>query len=352
MKLNLYNKKFLKEGKIVFKMVSILLTFLLVFLCYQCWLEIKYFINDFNKIFKNDIQIFCFDVGQASANLIITPSGHAIMIDTSAQGGDLVDKVDYILQRNKIKEISMLILTHPDADHVGGTSEILKKFQVNNILRPKIYSKSEQKEYDYNFVYTVTYDQAIKSILSEPNCNVLFTEDCNLNFDETNVQIFAADLNKYSDTNCYSPYVCLTCEDKKFLFTGDAPFRREEEFMSEFENFDIDCLVVAHHGSKYSTSQEFLNFLTPEIAVISAGDFSHPSDETISRLKNASLQKIYCTKSQGDIALSVNGNIFAKYINFEIDFPLFVVCVFCVEFFVLNIFFEKKTQKNIYLRKK
>ena len=220
MKLNLSKLKNLKFSFSAYYKTILTLFVLLFFIFLNAhWLEVKYFLNGFNQIFSSDMQIYSLDVGQALSTLIITPDKQAIVVDTGEGDTNLVEKIDYILSKNDIKDISMLILTHPDADHVGGTVDLLKNFQVNNIFRPKVYASFEVDEDNYKYSTTYTYQNAIQSIIDEPNSRMFFVDDLSLKFGDLSFEVYAPKLDRYSDSNSYSPYILLSYKTQKFLLS-------------------------------------------------------------------------------------------------------------------------------------
>lgn len=315
-----------------------LLLVLFLFLIYFQRTDIQFWINGFNGVFRQEFQVYALSVGQASATLVIA-DGNAIVIDTGSADAqdDFIEDVRYILKRNKLKEIELLILTHPDADHVGGAESLLSQFQVNNILRPKVLSSRELGEDGWKVVTTITYARAIDAVLREPNCNVEYVGNQNWNFGEVSVQVYPPQLDFYSETNSYSPFIVAEFQEKVFMFTGDAGFEREQEFLDEVGSLDVDCLFVAHHGSKYSTSSKFLQRISPLLAVISAGDSIHPSQEVLERLKDSGVLETYCTKTQGMIALIVKGGVISvETLSFSADLPLLIVIIFCAGMLILG----------------
>ena len=114
----------------------------------------------------------------------------------------------------------------------------------------------------------------------------------------------------YSETNEYSLVTRLTYKDTSFLFTGDAESVSEKEIINSGNDIDSNLLKVGHHGGSTSTSQNFLNEVSPEYAVISAGrdnPYGHPSDKVLKRLNNSGAQ-IFRTDQIGSITAISDGN--------------------------------------------
>lgn len=355
--------KNMKESSIV-KWNFLLLLVLICALLFINQYEIQYFANAFYDVDKRPLQVFWLDVGQASSTLIVMPNNSTMLIDTGSVDSEreFISSVKLILQRNNLKDIDYLVLTHPDSDHTGGVVELMENFQVYNVLRPKILSTSvlEVEAENLNTSTSLVYQDAITAIYREPNCQVDFVNDAILNFGETYVQIFACQNDVYAQTNDYSPYINLVSFNRSFLFCGDASSDREEEFLSSLsqdnQNLDVDFLQVAHHGSKYSTTTEFLQAIKPEYAFISAQDNFHPSGEVLTRLHENGItdDNIFCTKDDGMIAVGVSddGNFVIRTLSNFVDLPLIVVLVcLCVwEFVALYEINETLKMKNIFLK--
>ncbi|MBP3431650.1 MAG: MBL fold metallo-hydrolase [Clostridia bacterium] len=299
------------------------------------------------------MQVYFLDVGQASSTLVIFPDDKTMLIDTGSDDSkeSLVEDLNLILAENNLSKIDLMILTHPDADHVGGTASVLNAFQVDNVLRPKVLAEGEPSIRDYLVSTTYTYQKAVSAISNEPNCTVKFVENNSWESGGAAVRIFAGDHETYSDTNSYSPFITVTFNQKTFLFTGDAPFLREEEFLNTLKeenlSLSVDFLQVAHHGSKNSTTEEFLQALDVKLAFISANSSTHPSGELLMRLENEQISYL-CTKESGMIGVGVDESFVLCTLNESLDLPFIIVVLFCVSFCILKFCFSSQQKKMIY----
>lgn len=328
---------------------------------------LQFIINGFYQIFDANIQVYYLNVGQASASVVIFPNGSSMIIDTGSQDSEaeFLKSVDLIFSQNKIKHLDYLVLTHSDEDHVGGAVGLLEKYQVYTIYRPKILSQSKLENENTNGlmeVDTFVYAEVMTSVLSEPNCDVLFVEDSTMKMGhETTLRFWAAKNTIYSQTNSYSPFITIDYAEKTFMFTGDAPEVREKEFLAELEDknisVNVDFLAVSHHGSKSSSTMEFLQEIKPQYAFISAGDVQHPTDEVLDRLEEVGVEDVFVTKNCGMVAVGVdqNQNIVIKFEARFVDLPLICVIMCCFAFIVANInlndrktLFSHKKIKNLY----
>lgn len=232
----------------------------------------------YNYYSFNEPCIYFLDVGQGDSALIRGKNNsYNILIDT---GGQLYQDIAIkrhvpLFKKLGIKKIDLVFISHGDYDHNGALESLQSNFKID-----KIIASSSFPPYLYK-------DLLIYNL----NPNTLNSKDENEN----------------------SQILYFKFLDKFFLFTGDMSVNNEKEFMKTYHNIDVDILKVAHHGSDTSSSDEFLDFIKPEIAIISVGlnnKYGHPSNEVISNLEERNI-KIYRTDTMGTIVLMKN--IFNKF---------------------------------------
>lgn len=242
-----------------------------------------------------------FNVGQGDSIFIKTSEGHKIIID----GGP-----DYNIASEKLaeqldfwdKEIDLMILSHPEQDHFTGLFKILKLYQVKNIVWTGDIKDTEgfknfqlavrQEQIEGAKIYNL--DANDKILIGQTQMHILFPFSLS-NQDTQSV-----------NENCL--VVKLDFDKNSFLFTGDIGFDQEKLIISNQENIDIDVLKVAHHGSKYSSSSEFLKAVSPEVSVIQVGknSYGHPGVETLTRLIESG-SKVFRNDLIGDIQIISDG---------------------------------------------
>jgi len=239
------------------------------------------------------------DVGQGDSILIVTGDNRTVLID--AGGSTSASVVVSFIQNLSIGVIDAFVLTHPDADHIGWSDEVLEAFDVL-----AIYHSGFVKD-------TATYNRFEQAAKAE-GCPIYTDEHLDpgdylpLN-SSVLFQVMHIDAEA-RDANSASIVLKMSCGTVDFLFTGDIDSKVESSIVSSFgAAVDIEVLKVAHHGSRYSSSEQFLSATSPEIAVISAGagnTYGHPHEEALERLE-ASGATIYRTDMNGTMVITTDG---------------------------------------------
>jgi competence protein ComEC len=237
------------------------------------------------------LRVVFFDVGQGDSALIKTHLGHYILID-GGEGSNILEKMGQEIPFYR-KDIDLVVLTHAHADHLGGLIKVLEKYQVSNILWNGVVGESSLsskwlREISDRETIIAQSGQRIKA--GDFLIDVLYP-------------FYPLKENDFKDLNLTSVVLKASYKGKSFLFTGDI-YQETEKKLIEKEEFcsdkkqEVKCqgmdlesnvLKVAHHGSKTSTSKEFLEKVNPEIAVISSGlnnRYGHPHKETLEVLAN------------------------------------------------------------------
>ena len=250
---------------------------------------------------NEDMQIHFIDVGQGDAMLIITPHKRAIMLDTGGSVNsdfDLGKRVDLpYLRHYGVTQLDYLILSHSDADHAGGAKTILAEIPVNHLII------ADEDLTNYAKILQLPLQSNILQNAIVAKDNLQFTVD-GINFSFLNPKTFAA-----KSSNEASNVLKLSYRNFSALFTGDLTTAGEQALLSTQADLNATILKVAHHGSKTSSSEEFLNAVRPQFAIISAGkynSFGHPHEEVLTRL-NELPTKILRTDLCGAIVFTSDG---------------------------------------------
>ena len=271
------------------------------------------FIICFINIIPHDLEIYFIDVGQGDCTLIITPNNKKILIDGGgSENYDVGENIliPYLLDR-KISSLDYVIISHFDQDHIGGILSVLKEIKVQKIIIGKQGAKNEQ------------YEELYK-IVKEKNILLSIVEKGDIINIEKNVQfkiLFPEkELIKENVLNNNSIVAKLEYKNFKILFTGDIEEIAEKKLIKYYskEELNADILKISHHGSKTSTTTEFLDVVNPRIALIGVGQnnkFGHPDDSIINNLANRNI-KIFRTDKMGEIIIKSDGNKIKKVMGY------------------------------------
>lgn len=266
-----------------------------------------YFLGEGKKIIANpkNLEIVFLDIGQGDAALVRTTRGKNILIDGGQDKG-IIYKLDQYIPFNR-RVIDLMILTHPDPDHLNGLVEVVKRYQVNYFVYNGVNDES------------VDYRQFLKRIDELDIKKEIVWQGKEINFSEGVIKFIfpfkSLEGVSLKDDNDGSLVFKLVNGEKSILFAGDASQNVEEQLIEKGVNLAADILKVGHHGSKTSTSAKFLSKVKPTYAVISVGQdnkYGHPNLRVIRNLENIQTQ-VLRTDQLGDIIFEIdNQNIIKK----------------------------------------
>ena len=246
------------------------------------------------------VRVHFIEVGQGDAALI--DAGELeVLIDggTNKAGPRLVE----YLRGHVDGPLDYVIATHPDHDHIGGLDDVLAAFQVGEIIDSG-YPNDTQSWTDY-----------WAAVEAEPDCILSFDEDRIIPLTETAYLEIIETGDHWTTSNDSSIIAQLVCGEVTTLFTGDMTATAERESLALFR--DVDVLKVGHHGSKSSTSQEFLEVIRPEYAVVSyktGNTYGHPTAVVLQRLFDFGTT-VYGTGKSGNVVLTTNGQAYSFNTN-------------------------------------
>lgn len=324
------------KAKTAFKLViySVLWVALIVSLFFSGTIERQINKTTFqfeSAIATGDYKVHFVDVGQGDATLIQLPDNKTMLIDT----GDPSAKnalVRYIDALN-ITTIDYFILTHTDNDHVGNAATIFGLYEIKTFYLPKCYSNYESKNNkiensSYKVVTTKVWENTIMSAYNEPGLTMIYSEaDLKIEGDNYSFSFYGPSATFYTDVNDYSPIILANICNIKYVFTGDASTKTEKEFLDNYSSqiaanpslFDCNILKLGHHGSDTSSSQNFLDVILPEIAIVSCGKdnkYGHPKAAVINRLEAMSIA-IHRTDLEGSIVFSSSDDMPVSQSNYN-----------------------------------
>ena len=276
----------------------------IIFFCLLFLVLANVFVWQFLFTLDGNLKVTFFDVGEGDSIFVETPQGHQILID-GGPGLRVLDKLTKALPFWD-RTLDLVILTHPEYDHLAGLNAVLSRYEIKNILwngvtRDTAVFKEWQKalEQEDANVAIVKNGELIKA--GPARALVLWP----------NQNLAAQQYNK--DSNETSVVLRLDYASTSFLFTGDLPKKAERNLLGANHSLlASNVLKVAHHGSSGSSGFDFLGAVRPQVAVISVGRnnrYNHPAPATLQGLAEFAIT-VLRTDELGDIKITTNGHNF------------------------------------------
>lgn len=243
----------------------------------------------------DQLKVHFIDVGQGDSILIETENS-AMLID-AGENDQGTTVVEYLRSQN-IESLDYVIGTHPHSDHIGGLDTVIETFPIETIILPPVTHT------------TKTFEDVLDAIEETGNKITKPRVGDTYSLDDAYFTIIAPNSEKYSELNNYSVGIKLDYENNSFVFTGDAETLAEDEMLENGINLSADVFKLGHHGSITSNSNEFLDAIDPDYAIVSAGvdnQYGHPHVEILQAILDRGI-KLYRTDLQGTIVLTSDGN--------------------------------------------
>ena len=264
--------------------------------------------QSFRHPFKTQtLQITCLDVGQGDGILIRTPDNKHYLIDGGSSSQSELGRYCLLpaLKSMGISCLDGIFISHTDKDHLSGVQELLEYMEKGLTTIRAAYlvlpGWTEPPE-AWTDLASAAQKAGIKTVTGNAG-NIIRSGAAAFEI------LWPESTARGKDVNEEAMVMELTYGDFRMLFTGDIGADTEKKLLSAGCLNDIDCLKVGHHGSGYSSSEEFLKKVKPELSIISCSStntYGHPSPETVKRLKDCGSQIEYTMKN-GAIILETNG---------------------------------------------
>ena len=240
------------------------------------------------------LEVHFIDVGQADS-ILVRQGDHAMLVD--AGNNEDAGTVTGYLTKQGIKQLDVLVGTHPHEDHIGSLDKVIQSFGIGRVIMPKVTST------------TRTFTDVIAAIKAKGLTITTPLPGTTFNLGDAAVTILAPNASKYDDLNDYSVVLRVVFGNTSFLLTGDAEEVSEAEMLRSGRTLRSDVLKVGHHGSDSSTTDEFLAKVGTAYAVISVGagnTYGHPAQTTMQKLKALGIP-VYRTDQNGTIVAVSDG---------------------------------------------
>ena len=238
-------------------------------------------------------EITFIDVDQGDSILIKLPNNKSnILIDTGGKLNiNISENTIHYLKSSGISKLNYVILSHGDYDHAGEAINLVNNFKVEKvILNCGPYNDLEKELIKVLDKKKIRYYSCIKE----------------LNIDKN--KLYFLQTEEYDDENDNSNVIYTELNGYKFMFMGDASITTEKEILSKYNLPNIDVLKVGHHGSRTSSSEEFIDEIKPKYSVISVGKnnrYGHPNKEALDNLKGSN---VYRTDQDGSVMFKIKNN--------------------------------------------
>lgn len=266
------------------------------------------------KFTDGDLKIVMVDVGNGDCFLLLQDD-KAMLVDT----GYFTTYFDVkrVLKENNVQKIDYAIITHSHRDHAGGIFGLLLDYQVN-----KLYLTEEMENLEMSIPDRLFYIPEISMIkyanmFADNVVDVRVGEmDYDFKFADSQIQFLGPLETNYNKLNNYSLVFKLIYGDSKILFTADMEKINEEELLNANVDVTADIIKIAHHGSKTSSSTQFLDAVNPKYAIVSSDNgnhnkYGHPGKRIVEYLEENQIP-LYRTDELGSVEIVLDG----KNINF------------------------------------
>ena len=243
---------------------------------------------------EGQLVVHMIDVGQADC-FLLEQDGMTAMVDcgTRSSGKDAVKYLNNL----GITKIDYVIGTHPHDDHMGGMYDVITNFEIGKVIIP------DSRDGDI----TANWYMKLMNELNTGNYEVQYAREGDVfNLQDATMLVLAAETD-VSNTNNYSIVLKVSFGQMDMIMTGDAETEIEEKILESGANIDAEILKAGHHGSDTSNSEEFVDAISPDYVLISAGlgnKYEHPIKEIMERFEERNIE-VYRTDESGSVVITI-----------------------------------------------
>lgn len=250
------------------------------------------------------LKVSVLDVGQGDSIFIQTPDRRTVLVD-GGPDAQVMTRLGNLLAPWE-NHLDVVVLTHPDADHLNGLLYVLKKYKVDYIVWTGIARDGAQYQ-QWIELLNKAKEQGSKIVIANLG-DQMQNGDVKINI----LNPFENVAGQYlkATTNETGIVLSVVHGQNSFLLTADTGFKTEDQLLANKIDVDFDVLKIGHHGSKHSTSENFLQAVSPQMAVISVGGkntYGHPTPEVLQRLEKFGI-KTFRTDLNGTVSILSDGN--------------------------------------------
>lgn len=234
------------------------------------------------------------NIGQGDATLIQIDDSYSL-IDTGTVAH--YDDLSTYLDAQNVNHIENMIVTHPDADHMGGAYKVIQDYDVSNFYTTNTTNESQ------------AYQKMIRSLKQEKLKKQVVASGDRIDFGKGSQGKVFGPIGESEDNNESSLVIRLDYGENSFLFTGDTTARMENKINEKYD-IDVDVLKASHHGSDTANGVMFIRDASPMYSIISVGannNYGHPDSNVLRRLEKYSTEDVLRTDEDGSIVISSDG---------------------------------------------
>ena len=286
--------------RFIFPKISIILIiiyYIFIFLSYKnlkyLYIIILFIISIyFSPYFTNSLSTTINDVGEGDSIFIRLPFNKGnILIDTGYSEYKMSNEIIPYIKSMGTKKIDYLIITHGDSDHIGASSYLINNFHINNV----IFNCGSYSDLEIELI----------KLLDKKNISYY---SCINSFSIDKYRFYLLNTRDYGNENDNSSVIYFKYNGYSLLLMGDAEINKEMDILDKYYIRNVDFLKVGHHGSRTSSSKEFITTINPRYSLISVGknnSYGHPDKNVLDNLSNST---IYRTDISGSIKVIINRN--------------------------------------------
>lgn len=262
------------------------------------------------KVADTDFAVYYLDVDQSDCSIVVCDD-EVMVIDTGTYRQ--LSDIQEALYALNIDTIDYLVITHQHDDHMSGAERLMKIYNVENIIMPRLSENNAVNTETYNRLLQTIADYGVNPIAAQHGKS--FPLGC------ATVNLLAP-LKQYTELNNMSIVLKIVYGETSFLFQGDSESQVENDLLRSGYDLSADVLKLGHHGSKTASTQKYLDAVNPQIAIISCGQgnsYGHPRNTVMEYLVERDID-YYITIDSGDITVSSDGKNIEVFTEKEAEY--------------------------------